>query len=77
MVVSDSNLTGRTSPVNISVPAGFTFKEFKGNGTVVKPQSNSLVWTPTMRAEGYSPVQLSASASSVELVFDANVSFAH
>jgi len=74
--LSDANLTGRSANVNISVPLGWSYKDFKGNGNVVKVSNQSLVWYPEMRASGYSDFQESASAAFLELVFDVSVSFA-
>jgi len=74
--LSDANLTGRSANVNISVPLGWSYKDFKGNGNVVKVSNQSLVWYPEMRASGYSDFQESASAAFGELVFDVSVSFA-
>ena len=74
--LSDANLTGRSANVNISVPLGWSYKDFKGNGNVVKVSNQSLVWYPEMRASGYSGFQESASAAFGELVFDVSVSFA-
>lgn len=75
--LSDANLTGRSGNVNISVPLGWSYKDFKGNGNVVKVSNQSLVWYPDMpKGTGYSSFQQSASAAFVELVFDVSVSFA-
>ena len=77
MSLSDANLTGKTANVNISVPIGWSYKDFKGNGRVVKVSNQSLVWYPDMpKGTGYSSFQQSAAAVLAELVFDVSVSFA-
>lgn len=66
--LSDSNLTRKTTTVNITAPLGFTYKGTAGtmNGKITQISGRNLQWTPNMKN----------SNGAVELIFETNVSFA-
>lgn len=66
--LSDSNLTKKTTTVNITAPLGFTYKGTAGkmNGKLTPLSGRNLQWTPNMKS----------GTGVIELVFETNVSFA-
>ena len=65
-IISNNNLTRYNPSVTITTPLGFTYKSKTGDGTITKVNNRTFTWTPTVGGKGN---------SSVELIFDTNVTY--
>ena len=66
-IISNKNLTRYNPQVTITSPLGFTYKgKGSGDGTIDKVNNRTFTWTPTVKNKGN---------SSIELIFDTNVTY--
>ena len=65
-IISNKNLTRYNPQVTITSPLGFTYKRKNGDGTINKINNRTFTWTPKVGGKGN---------SSIELVFDTNVTY--
>ena len=66
-MISNRNLTDYNPSLTLSSPTGFSFKEVKGNGTVIQNSVSSFTWNPKLSKK--------VGTSSINFVFTPNITF--